>query len=164
MGISPKAIFLTALLIAIIPNLAVSQETCNAPGARENLAKAEAFLASNNSKEGVITTESGLQYKVLKPGSGDKHPRSRDMVSTHYTLTNIDGKKLESSHDRFMPLQFVVTEVIDAWEEALALMTEGQQVELYVHPDLGYGCKGSPPNIGPMELLIFDLRLLSIVR
>ena len=153
------------LFCLALTNPAMAQEeTCDAPGAAENLARAKAFLAENQQKEGVVVTESGLQYKIISAGKGDKNPRTRDMVSTHYTLTNLDGEKIDSSHDRHMPLQFVVTEVIAGWQEALQLMTEGQQIQLWVPPNLGYRCKGSPPRIGPNELLIFDVELMAIVR
>jgi len=161
---------ITVLTVLILPCIANAQdlhaevEQCDSPGARENLQRADLFLAENHNREGVIATESGLQYKVLKAGSGTKHPRGRDTVSTHYTLTNLNGDKLDSSHDRRMPLQFVVTEVIAGWQEALQLMTEGQQLQLFVPPHLGYRCKGSPPIIGPNELLIFDMELIAIVR
>lgn len=137
---------------------------CASPGATENLQRATAFLANNQKQDGVITTESGLQYKIVKDGSGTKNPRSRDMVSTHYKLTNIDGEKIDSSYDRSIPLQFVVTEVIPGWQEALQLMTEGQHIQLFIPPHLGYRCKGSPPRIGPNELLLFDMELIAIVR
>ncbi len=137
---------------------------CQSPGGKENLQRANQFLADNKNKEGVVTTESGLQYKVVKAGSGSKNPRSRDMVSTHYTLTNLDGEKIDSSYDRSIPLQFVVTEVIPGWQEALQLMNEGQHMELFIPPHLGYRCKGSPPKIGPNELLLFKMELIAIVR
>lgn len=137
---------------------------CSSPGASENLKKANDFLAANAKESGVVTTESGLQYKIIKEGSGTKNPRSRDMVSTHYSLTNLAGDKIDSSYDRSIPLQFVVTEVIPGWQEALQLMTEGQHLRLFVPPHLGYRCKGSPPRIGPNELLLFDMELIAIVR
>ena len=137
---------------------------CESPGAKENLQRAEAFLDNNRTLEGVVTTDSGLQYKIVKTGNGSKNPRSRDMVSTHYTLTNLDGDKLDSSYDRSIPLQFVVTEVIPGWQEALQLMTEGEHIQLFIPPHLGYRCKGSPPKIGPNELLLFDMELIAIVR
>lgn len=155
----------TAILLLLMASpLAQAQEECTVPGAAENLQRAEAFLAENKNKEGVITTDSGLQYKVVQAGSGDRNPRTRDMVSTHYTLRNLDGKKIDSSFDRSMPLQFIVTEVIAGWQEALQLMTKGQKIELFVPPNLGYKCKGSPPAIGPNELLLFEVELIDIVR
>ena len=161
---SPTRINTLILLLLIAGPLTQAQEACNLPGAAENLKRAEAFLADNKNKDGVITTESGLQYRIVQAGTGDKHPRSRDMVSTHYTLRNLDGNKIDSSFDRSMPLQFVVTEVIAGWQEALQLMTKGQKIELFVPPYLGYKCKGSPPAIGPNELLLFEVELIDIVR
>lgn len=158
--------FLAKLVIAMVtlPPVVLAQDNeCSAAGASDNLARAQAFLNENKTKAGVITTDSGLQYKVIKAGTGEARPRTRDWVSTHYTLTNLDGKKLDSSHDRHIPLQFKVTEVIAGWQEALQLMTAGQQIQLFVPPHLGYRCKGAPPNIGPNELLIFDMELLAIV-
>jgi len=164
-AIKPQ-LFISLLLVSLMIPVAVTaqEHTCTAPGAAENLQRAQAFLTENKNKEGVIITESGLQYKIIKAGTGDKQPRSRDSVSTHYTLTNLDGEKIDSSHDRHMPLQFRVTDVIPGWQEALQLMTECQQIQLFVPPQLAYRCKGSPPKIGPMELLIFDMQLLAIVR
>lgn len=158
-------IVIQATLFTLISPLVWSQEeSCDLPGAEENLNRANAFLAENKNKDGVVTTESGLQYKIIEPGSGERKPRSRDMVSTHYTLRNLDGDKIDSSFDRSMPLQFVVTEVIAGWQEALQLMSAGQKLELFVPPHLGYRCKGSPPAIGPNELLLFEVELLAIVR
>jgi len=161
-------IFATTLALSTMLTVSLPGNTqdanCETAAAKENLAKANAFLEKNKNQDGILITESGLQYKIVAAGKGDKHPGSRDMVSTHYTLTNLAGDKIDSSHDRHMPLQFTVTEVIAGWREALQLMSEGEHIQLFVPPNLGYGCKGSPPAIGPNELLIFDMELLAIVR
>lgn len=157
-----KAFCLSAFLCS---SLAFSQtENCAKPGAAENLAKAKTFLEENKSKEGVITTDSGLQYKVLKPGNGGDKPRARDTVVTNYELFNLEGKKIESTYDNKAPLQFAIRQVIPGWQEVLVDMTVGEQRTLYIPPHLAYKCKGSAPNIGPNELLIFNMELMVVVK
>ena len=123
-----------------------------------NLAEGSAFLAENGAKEGVVTTESGLQYRVLVAGSGAK-PSLDSMVEVHYAGRLLDGTEFDSSIKRGVPAQFGVTQVIAGWTEALQLMTEGSKWELYIPADLAYGPGGTGP-IGPNATLIFEVELL----
>lgn len=124
----------------------------------ENLAKAEAFLADNKDKSGVVTTASGLQYIVLAAGEGAS-PASTDRFKAHYHGTLLDGTVFDSSVQRNTPLELGVNEVIPAWTEALQLMKVGGKFKIFVHPKLGYGPQGSGP-IPPNSLLIFEMELL----
>jgi FKBP-type peptidyl-prolyl cis-trans isomerase FklB len=119
------------------------------------------FLAENGKKDGVSTTASGLQYKVVKMGTGPK-PSINDKVTTHYHGTLINGKVFDSSVERNQPASFPVGGVIKGWQEALQLMPVGSKFILYVPYDLAYGDRGAGPSIGPYETLIFEVELLSI--
>ena len=119
------------------------------------------FLAENAKNEGVISLESGLQYEILKQGSGAK-PTINDNVTTHYHGTLIDGTIFDSSVDRGQPATFPVSGVIKGWTEALQLMSVGSKWRLYVPYDLAYGERGAGANIGPFTTLIFDVELISI--
>ena len=128
--------------------------------AEENKVKGAEFLAANKVKEGVITTESGLQYKILKAGSG-KSPTATDKVKVHYTGTLTDGTKFDSSRDRGEPSSFGVNRVIKGCTEALQLMQEGSQWELYIPADIAYGAT-SRPKIPGNSVLIFDVELIEV--
>jgi len=127
----------------------------------ENKAKGDAFLAKNGKKSGVVTTESGLQYEVLREGKGAK-PRENDTVKVHYTGTLIDGTKFDSSHDRGAPTEFGVTGVIPGFSEGLQLMQEGAKYRFSIPSGLAYGERG-PASIGPNQALIFDVELIEVV-
>ncbi len=169
-----RQFFLTVKIILSIALLSFSlhgfSETaeqskhCIAPGAKENLKVANEYLAANKTKQGVITTPTGLQYQVVKLGNGKKMPSSRSEVVAHYELFNLAGKKLDSSRDRGVPLQFKVTRVIPGWTEALLTMSVGEQRILTVPPHLAYGCRGVGRTIGSNELLIFNMELIHIER
>lgn len=120
-----------------------------------------AFLEANKSKPGVIVTESGLQYLVIKSGAG-RTPAKSDRVTTHYTGTLIDGTKFDSSVDRGEPAVFGVTQVIGGWTEALQLMKEGDKWKLFIPFELAYGAHGRPPKIPPAATLIFEIELLKV--
>ena len=125
-----------------------------------NLKAGTEFLAANAKKEGVNTTKSGLQYKVLKSGNG-KTPGPTSQVTTHYEGKLIDGTIFDSSVKRKMPASFGVNQVIKGWTEALQLMKEGDEWELYIPSNLAYGPQG-PPSIGPNSTLIFYIQLIKI--
>ncbi len=129
----------------------------------EAIKKATDFLAANKSKPGVMTTPSGLQYKVIKEGTGAK-PKATDQVKVHYTGTLIDGTKFDSSVDRGEPATFGLNQVIPGWTEGLQLMTVGSKYMLYLPPSLGYGEQGAGGSIGPNQALIFEVELLEIVK
>ena len=120
-----------------------------------------AYLAENAKKEGVVTTESGLQYEVLTKGSGAS-PTADDSVTVHYTGTLIDGTVFDSSVERGEPATFGVTQVIAGWTEALQLMSVGDKLRLVIPSDLAYGLRGAGPSIGPNSTLIFEVELLKI--
>lgn len=121
----------------------------------------EAFLTANKSKEGVKTLPDGLQYKVIKEGSGPK-PSANDTVTVNYRGTLIDGKEFDSSYKRGQPASFPVNGVIKGWTEALQLMPVGSKWQLFIPPDLAYGDHPPDPSIGAGDTLVFDVELLSI--
>lgn len=131
--------------------------------AARNLAEGQAFLEANKSAEGVKTTKSGLQYIVLKEGSGP-HPKPDSRVRVHYTGTLIDGTKFDSSYDRGQPAEFPVNGVISGWTEALQLMRPGGKLKVFIPPNLAYGERGAPPVIGPNSTLVFEMELVDIVE
>jgi FKBP-type peptidyl-prolyl cis-trans isomerase FklB len=126
-----------------------------------NLKKGQEFLENNKKKEGVVTLPSGLQYQVVKAGSG-KSPTLADTVTTHYKGTLVDGTEFDSSYKRNEPATFPVQGVIPGWTEALQRMQPGAQWKLFIPADLAYGERGAGSIIGSHETLIFDLELLSI--
>lgn len=126
----------------------------------ESLQAAEAFLAENKSKEGVVTTESGLQYKIIKEGEGNS-PKANSNVVVHYKGTLLDGKEFDSSYKRNQPATFNASQVIKGWTEGLQLMKPGSKFEFYIHPKLGYGEK-SQSSIPANSLLIFEVELLEV--
>ena len=150
-----------ATLLAFQQQLQKDAQTKMQKEAEANVAKGKKFLADNAKKEGVKTTKSGLQYKVIKSGSG-KTPKLTDEVTTHYRGTLIDGTEFDSSYKRKQPATFPVNRVIGGWTEALQLMKEGDKWQLFIPSDLAYGERGSGPDIGPNEVLIFDIELLKV--
>lgn len=130
----------------------------------ENAAQGEKFLAENKKKPGVKTTESGLQYIVVKEGTGKK-PTKENVVKVHYTGKLIDGKVFDSSVERGEPAEFPLTGVIAGWTEALQLMGVGSKYTIFLPPTLAYGQKGAGGGqIGPNATLIFDVELIEIVK
>jgi FKBP-type peptidyl-prolyl cis-trans isomerase len=141
------------------------QEKMQAKAAAEgdaNKKEGDAFLAANKTKEGVVTLPSGLQYKILTPGSGPK-PTASDSVVCNYKGTLINGTEFDSSYKRGEPATFPVTGVIKGWTEALQLMPIGSKWQLFIPPDLAYGPRGTPGGpIGPNATLTFEVELISI--
>lgn len=129
--------------------------------AEKNLAQATAFLAENAKKEGVKTLPSGLQYKVIKEGSGAM-PKASDSVTVNYRGTLIDGKEFDSSYKRNKPATFRVDQVIPGWTEGLQLMKAGSTWQLFIPPALGYGERGAGASIPPNSALIFEVELISV--
>jgi len=127
----------------------------------KNAAEAKKFLGENKTKEGIKTTASGLQYKVLKDGTGPS-PKATDTVKVNYRGTTIEGTEFDSSYKRGQPASFPVNRVIKGWTEALQLMKVGSKYQLFVPADLAYGEKGAGSDIGPNATLIFDVELLGI--
>ena len=131
--------------------------------AGKNLKAAEAFLAKNKKGKGVVTTESGLQYLVLKEGDGPK-PTPENQVSVHYRGTLLDGTQFDSSYDRDKPAKVPVKGVIPGWTEALQLFKVGGKYRVFIPPGLAYGEEGAGRRIGPNALLIFEIELVKIVK
>ncbi len=125
-----------------------------------NKKEGEAFLAANKTKEGVVTLPSGLQYKILKEGTGPK-PTASDSVVCNYKGTLIDGKEFDSSYKRGEPATFPVNGVIKGWTEALQLMSVGSKWQLFVPADMAYAARGAGADIGPGATLIFEVELVS---
>ena len=125
-----------------------------------NKAAAAKFLAANGKLPGVITTPSGLQYKVVRPGAGDP-PKLTDEATVNYRGTLLDGTEFDSSYKRGQPATFTINAVIKGWQEALLLMKPGSKVELYIPPQLAYDLN-SPPPIPPGSLLKFEVELVSV--
>ena len=130
--------------------------------AEENSKIGADFLAKNKQKEGVVTLESGLQYKVLKEGKGPQ-PGPDDVVKVHYTGSLINGEVFDSSVERGEPVTFPLNGVIAGWTEALQLMPTGSKWQLYIPSELAYGANGNR-SIGPNETLLFDVELLGIEK
>ncbi len=129
--------------------------------ASKNITEGKTFLESNKGEAGVTVLPSGLQYKVINAGKGEK-PKATDTVVVHYRGTLIDGTEFDSSYSRGAPATFPVNGVIQGWQEALQLMTVGAKWQLVIPADLAYGERGTGGNIGPNATLIFDVELLEI--
>lgn len=128
--------------------------------AQKNREAGEEFLAENAERDGVETTDSGLQYEILEEGNGEK-PSADDRVQVHYTGELISGEVFDSSRERGEPVTFGLNQVIPGWTEGLQLMSEGSRAKLYIPAELAYG-PGGNQRIGPNETLVFDVELLEI--
>jgi FKBP-type peptidyl-prolyl cis-trans isomerase FklB len=127
-----------------------------------NIEKGKKFLEENAKKDGVKTTASGLQYQIMKAGTGPK-PALTDKVSVHYHGTLLDGKVFDSSVERGQPAEFVVNQVIPGWTEALQMMPVGSKWKLWIPSNIAYGERSPGGSIGPNETLIFEVELLAIL-
>lgn len=150
-----------ATLVQLQSDLRAKQEQQMQQQADANKKEGDTFLAANKAKEGVVTTASGLQYKVLTQGTGPK-PAASDTVVCNYKGTLINGKEFDSSYKRGQPAEFPVSGVIKGWTEALQLMPVGSKYQLFIPPDLAYGMRNMGPDIGPNATLIFEVELISI--
>ncbi|MCR9276751.1 MAG: FKBP-type peptidyl-prolyl cis-trans isomerase [Pseudomonadaceae bacterium] len=146
--------------MAAFEALAESQQAAAASEAATALAEESAWLAENGAKDGVITTDSGLQYEILTAAEGAK-PGPTDRVTTHYEGRLLDGTVFDSSYQRDEPATFGLNQVIPGWTEALQLMSPGAKYRLYVPSAMAYGPQGRP-SIPPNSTLIFDVELISI--
>ncbi len=129
----------------------------------KNLAEGQTFLADNAKKEGVVVTESGLQYRVLTAGTGKYQPAENDQITVHYRASFVDGTEFDSTYERNQPYTARVLQLMDGWFEAIQLMTEGAKWELFVPAELAYGEEGSQ-HVGPNAVLIFEVELLEIEK
>jgi FKBP-type peptidyl-prolyl cis-trans isomerase FklB len=152
-----------ATIMELQGQLRAKLETQRKAAEATNKKDGEAFLAANKTKPGVVTLPSGLQYKILKAGTGPK-PTPSDSVECNYKGTLVNGTEFDSSYKRGQPATFPVTGVIKGWTEALQLMPVGSKWQLVLPPDLAYGARGAGDAIGPDETLIFEVELLSIAK
>ena len=150
-----------AAIVTLQTELRQKQEETMKAAGEANKKQGEEFLAANKAKEGVVTLPSGLQYKIVTPGTGPK-PTAADTVVCNYRGTLIDGTEFDSSYKRGQPATFPVGQVIKGWTEALQLMPVGSKWQLYVPADLAYGDRSPSPVIGINSTLIFEVELLSI--
>ncbi|MFT3805500.1 FKBP-type peptidyl-prolyl cis-trans isomerase [Arenimonas sp.] len=148
---------------AFMQRLQSKMSARQAQEAQTNQVEGQKFLAANKAKPGVRTTPSGLQYQILRPGAGAK-PKSTDMVRVHYKGTLLNGEKFDSSYDRGQPAEFALNQVIQGWQEGLALMPVGSKFKFWIPGNIGYGPAGSPPRIGPNATLVFEVELLDIAK
>jgi FKBP-type peptidyl-prolyl cis-trans isomerase len=147
--------------LMVLPLMAFNAQ---ADSLMENNARAgKAFMEKNAQQEGVKTTPSGLQYKVISEGSG-KQPGPTDVVTVNYEGRHLNGEVFDSSYKRNKPLQFPLNRVIKGWTEGLQLMQEGAHYQLFIPPELAYGTTGAGQAIGPEETLIFDVELIKVGR
>lgn len=131
--------------------------------AGENLSKGKAFMVKNKAKKGVTTLPDGLQYEVLRDGTGAQ-PSADNTVKVHYTGTLIDGREFDSSKRAGKPVSFPVNGVIEGWSKILPLMKVGARWLVAIPPELAYGVNGSGAVIGPNETLVFEIELLDIEK
>ena len=142
-------------------DLRAKQEQAMQKAGEINKKAGDDFLAQNKTKEGVVALPDGLQYKILKEGTGPK-PAATDSVVCNYRGTLLDGTEFDSSYKRGQPATFPVSGVIKGWTEAVQLMPVGSKWQLFVPADLAYGNRGAGQDIGPNATLIFEVELLSI--
>jgi FKBP-type peptidyl-prolyl cis-trans isomerase FklB len=148
-------------LVEVQKTVAAAQNQKNTAQAEKNLAEGKVFLSENAKKAGVKTLPSGLQYKVIKEGTGAT-PKETDTVKVHYRGTLIDGTEFDSSYSRGTPATFRADRVIAGWKEVLQLMKEGAKWQLFIPPNLAYGKRGAGAKIGPNSTLIFEVELISV--
>jgi peptidylprolyl isomerase len=153
-----KYVLIVAFLLAIA---FVIQQVFGGKKAKENIEAGLAFLAKNAEEDGIQTTASGLQYKVLTAGTGTLNPSATDRVKVHYHGTLIDGRVFDSSVDRGEPISFGLNQVIPGWTEGVQLMVEGEKTRFFIPSELAYGNRGAG-KIKPGSTLIFDVELLGI--
>lgn len=149
------------IIIFVLAVFFIYRTWTNHKAGEENFAIGQTFLLENAKKQGVITTESGLQYEVLHKGEGTEHPTTTSKVKVHYHGTLIDGTVFDSSVERGQPISFKLNQVIKGWQEGLTYMSVGDKFRLYIPSPLAYGKNGSGP-IPPAAALIFEVELLEI--
>ncbi len=154
---------LRAVMARFNTQIQEEQQTEQSAAAQRNLEEGAAFQAENAAIEGVTTTDSGLQYQVLRPGDGAQ-PSATDQVTIHYTGTLADGTQFDSSYDRGEPITLEVGNFISGFSEGLQLMEVGSQYRFVIPGEIGYGAQGSPPTIGPNATLVFEVELIDIAQ
>ena len=149
------------VVVVLVVAFFIFQRMNAGKNALENIQLGEAFLATNATEEGVISTDSGMQYVILKKGEGTVYPTAKSNVKVHYHGTLIDGTVFDSSVDRGQPISFGLHQVISGWTEGVQLMVEGDKFRFYIPSKLAYGNR-SVGKIAAGSLLIFDVELLKI--
>jgi FKBP-type peptidyl-prolyl cis-trans isomerase FkpA len=153
-----------ALLMSLDQNMKSKQQAAAAVESEAAFAEGQTFLAENAKKEGVQTTESGLQYVVVTAGEGEK-PSAADTVTVHYTGKFLNGDKFDSSHDTGKPAVFPLNRVISGWTEGVQLMSVGSKYNFTIPSDLAYGPNGNPQSGMPgNSVLLFEIELLDIKK
>lgn len=153
--------FIFPIVILVLAVFMIYRTWNNNKVGEENFAAGQAFLLENGKQEGVVTTESGLQYKILVKGEGTEKPTTSNTVKVHYHGTLIDGTVFDSSVNRGEPISFKLNQVIKGWQEGLTYMSPGDKFRLFIPSPLAYGKGGTGP-IPPASTLIFDVELLEI--
>ncbi|KJY83949.1 peptidylprolyl isomerase [Vibrio galatheae] len=153
--------FVFPIIIFILAGFFIYRTYTNHKASESNFSIGQAFLQENAKKEGVVVTESGLQYEILHKGDSSEHPTATSTVKVHYHGTLIDGTVFDSSVERGEPISFKLNQVIQGWQEGLTYMSVGDKFRLYIPSQLGYGKNGTGP-IPPAATLIFDVELLEI--
>jgi FKBP-type peptidyl-prolyl cis-trans isomerase FklB len=128
--------------------------------ATDNLARSQKFFAQNKLQKGVVTLPSGVQYKVLEDGHGEKSPTLNSEVMLQYRGAFLDGTVFDNTYDRGQPVEFPVDQMIRGWQQVITRMHTGDHWQVFIPPQMAYGERGQPPRIGPNEALVFDIRLL----
>jgi peptidylprolyl isomerase len=152
------------LVIAAIIGIAIFffvRNSSNKKVAAENVAVGKAFLVKNRAEEGVIETDSGLQYQILQKGDGAENPKASSTVKVHYHGSLLDGSVFDSSVERGEPISFPLNRVISGWTEGVQLMVVGDKFKFFIPSELGYG-NSAAGKITPGSLLIFEVELLAI--
>lgn len=148
-------------MTAAMTELQNAMQAAQVAAAEKKLAENQAFLAENKGKDGITTTESGLQYKIETEGEGES-PKAADTVTVHYEGRLLDGTVFDSSYQRGSPASFGVTQVIPGWTEALQLMKPGAKWEVWLPSEIAYGERGAGGDIGPNEVLNFTIELIEV--
>lgn len=158
-----KLKLITALGLLVFSICTYAVTTSPLTPQQDNMQRGEAFLNANKTKPGVVTLADGMQYKILKPGTGAK-PTANDIVVVEYTGKSINGKEFDSSAKHGGTASFQVNQVIPGWTEILQMMPVGSIWEVYIPANLAYGDQGAPPVINPGETLVFNIKLIDIKK
>lgn len=148
------------VIAAMQQNMIAQARAAYAKLAADNLARSQKFFAQNKLRQGVITLPTGVQYKVLEDGQGEKSPTLNSEVTLQYRGAFLDGTVFDNTYDRGEPVQFPVDQMIRGWQQVITRMHTGDHWQVFIPPQMAYGERGQPPRIGPNEALVFDIRLV----